>query len=378
MNKKTPEDKKQRQRIYRNIEIGVHILTWLYIFISPFLFKWSGESVELARYIKGVIFPLCTCLMFYLNYLWLFPKYFLKKRYKQFILFNVCIIILITIGREILMTAITFNHPVHHGIRQLPHKDKYGFIPPPIFFTIRNLLSYIFVAGLAVFIGLSKRWKIAETARKEAEWQKTEAELKNLKNQINPHFLLNTLNNIYALTSFDKDKAQAAIQELSKMLRYMLYENHSEFVSLEKEADFIRNYISLMKLRQPKNVELVVDIDIKGHEERQVAPLIFISLIENAFKHGVSPTLPSFIKISLKVEDNTIIFNESNTNFPKSSEDKAPGGIGLQQVHSRLNFSYPNSHSWVYGSSENGKEYHSSIKIFNNKKDSTTHNLIAL
>jgi hypothetical protein len=92
----------------------------------------------------------------------------------------------------------------------------------------------------------------------------------------------------------------------------------------------------------------------------------------------VSPTLPSFIKISLKVEDNIIIFNESNTNFPKSSEDKAPGGIGLQQVHSRLNFSYHNSHSWVYGSSENGKEYHSSIKIFNNKKDSTTHNLITL
>ena len=218
--------------------------------------------------------------------------------------------------------------------------------------------------------------KIAETARKEAEWQKTEAELKNLKNQINPHFLLNTLNNIYALTSFDKEKAQTAIQELSKMLRYMLYENQSEFVSLEKEADFIQNYISLMRLRQPKNVELMVDIEIKGHEKRQVAPLIFISLIENAFKHGVSPTLPSFIKISLKVEDDTIIFNESNTNFPKSSEDKAPGGIGLQQVHSRLNFSYPDSHDWVYGVSANGREYHSSIKIYNKKKDFTTHNFI--
>lgn len=376
MNKTSPEEKKQRQRIYRNIEIGVHIFTWLYIFISPFLFKRSGESVELARYIKGVIFPLCTCLMFYLNYLWLFPEYFLKKRYKQFVLYNICFIVLITLGRELLMTTTTFNHPPHHEIRQIPLRHKDGFIPPPIFFTIRNLLSYIFVAGLAVFIGLSKRWKIAETARKEAEWQKTEAELKNLKNQINPHFLLNTLNNIYALTSFDKEKAQTAIQELSKMLRYMLYENQSEFVSLEKEADFIQNYISLMRLRQPKNVELMVDIEIKGHEKRQVAPLIFISLIENAFKHGVSPTLPSFIKISLKVEDDTIIFNESNTNFPKSSEDKAPGGIGLQQVHSRLNFSYPDSHDWVYGVSANGREYHSSIKIYNKKKDFTTHNFI--
>ena len=122
-----------------------------------------------------------------------------------------------------------------------------------------------------------------------AERQKTEAELKNLKNQLNPHFLLNTLNNIYALIAFNSDKAQEAVQELSKLLRHVLYDNQQTFVPLEKELDFIRNYVALMRIRLPQQVEVSVNLEVDSGGALQIAPLIFISLIENAFKHGISP-----------------------------------------------------------------------------------------
>ncbi len=135
-----------------------------------------------------------------------------------------------------------------------------------------------------------------EAARKEAERNRTEAELKNLRNQLNPHFLLNTLNNIYALIAFDTDKAQQAVQELSKLLRYVLYDNQQTYVPLGKETDFIRNYIELMRIRLSSNVQMTTQIDILPDSQTLIAPLIFISLIENAFKHGISPTERSFIQ----------------------------------------------------------------------------------
>lgn len=120
----------------------------------------------------------------------------------------------------------------------------------------------------------SLRWRQAEERLMEAERQKTEAELKNLKNQLNPHFLLNTLNNIYALIAFNSDKAQEAVQELSKLLRHVLYDNQQTFVPLEKELDFIRNYVALMRIRLPQQVEVSVNLEVDSGGALQIAPLI--------------------------------------------------------------------------------------------------------
>lgn len=132
----------------------------------------------------------------------------------------------------------------------------------------------IFVAGLGAAIRTSLRWRQAEERLIEAERQKTEAELKNLKNQLNPHFLLNTLNNIYALIAFNSDKAQEAVQELSKLLRHVLYDNQQTFVPLEKELDFIRNYVALMRIRLPQQVEVSVNLEVDSGGALQIAPLI--------------------------------------------------------------------------------------------------------
>ena len=209
------------------------------------------------------------------------------------------------------------------------------------------------------YVDLVKLYKRAE----ELEEKTAQARYMALQNQLNPHFLLNTLNNIYALIAFDTDKAQQAVQELSKLLRYVLYDNQQTYVPLGKETDFIRNYIELMRIRLSANVQMTTQIDIQPDSQTLIAPLIFISLIENAFKHGISPTERSFIHIHLAENDTEVICEISNSNHPKNITDKSGSGIGLEQVSRRLEILYPGQYTWQKGISEDGKEYKSRLSI---------------
>ena len=207
----------------------------------------------------------------------------------------------------------------------------------------------------------------SEEARQEAETARAEAELSNLRNQMNPHFLLNTLNNIYALIAFDQEKAQEAVGELSRLLRHVLYENQQDFVPLYKEADFMRNYIELMKIRVTDNVKIDTNINIQPNDSTPVAPLIFISLLENAFKHGISPQGAGNIRIDLNQVNGDITCEIHNTCYPKRENDKSGSGIGLEQVSRRLELMYPDRYTWEKGKTEDGSEYYSIITI---KKES--------
>lgn len=189
-----------------------------------------------------------------------------------------------------------------------------------------------------------------------------EAELRNLRSQINPHFLLNTLNNIYALTAIDTTRAQNAIQQLSKMMRHMLYDNQESEVVLQNEIQFLDNYVNLMRIRLSQNVDVTFEKDVEDPYAK-VAPLLFISLIENAFKHGVSPTEPSFIHIKMNQKGRDLCFAIENSNHPKTSQDRSGHGIGLQQVQRRLDLSYAGRYEWTKGPTEDGKNYLSTIKI---------------
>ena len=221
----------------------------------------------------------------------------------------------------------------------------------------------ILTVGLSAAIRMSRRWTANEAARHEAEQQRTEAELKNLRNQLNPHFLLNTLNNIYALIAFDTDKAQQAVQELSRLLRHVLYDNQQNLVPLNKEMDFIRNYIALMRIRLASNVMVETYFDISPEDRTEIAPLIFISLIENAFKHGISPTEPSYIRIRFSQTGNRVTCEIANSYHPKTQTDKSGSGIGLEQVRRRLELSYPGHYTWQQGLDKTGKEYRSTLTI---------------
>ena len=164
-----------------------------------------------------------------------------------------------------------------------------------------------------------------------------EQQLEYLKYQINPHFLMNTLNNIHALIDIDPEEAKTTIVELSKMLRFMLYEGAKQKVPLERELAFVQHYITLMKLRYTDRVAINLNLP-KNVPNSEVPPLVFITFVENAFKHGVSYQQQSFIDISVSIEDNKLHFSCRNSRIAQD-EDKH-GGVGLQNVRKRLDLIY--------------------------------------
>ena len=350
---------KQVPFIQKRLEIMIHSISWFLIFVFPLMLPDWGNKIDWAQYLRHSIVPLCSFIIFYANYLYLVPRYLFEDKGRRFLLSNVLCIA--TMALVIHFSQETFWEPPHRQF--VP--DGIPAPPPPHqwMFWGRHWVMLMFVAGLSTAIRVSIRWIHTERMLVQAEQEKAEAELKNLKNQLNPHFLLNTLNNIYALIAFDGNRAQEAVQELGKMLRYMLYDNQSAKVPLEKELEFIDNYISLMRIRLPKSVEVSVHLDA-GKEPLEISPLIFISLIENAFKHGVSPSEASFISISICGHtDGRIVCEIMNSNFPKNGTDKSGSGIGLTQVHKRLELAYPNRHEWSKGTSDNGKTYLSTLTI---------------
>jgi sensor histidine kinase YesM len=195
---------------------------------------------------------------------------------------------------------------------------------------------------MAIFIAMYIRYVMRQSEKKQKE---VEAELAWLKNQINPHFLFNTLNNISSLTQIDADKAQDTVMQLSDLLRYAMYETNKPKVALEGEVEFMRNYIELMKLRC--NEMTCVNAQFIIHNSQlEVAPLLFISLIENAFKHGANSNAPATIDISLTQQDDTLVFTCDNTNNPKPTKDRSGSGIGLENTRRRLNLLYSGRYQW--------------------------------
>ena len=340
----------------------LHVLCWSVVILAPLFFHSSEDSWSVAwnRYARSLGGPLACMLVFYLNYLWIVPRFMLKKKdWKRFILINLFVLMLGLLfvdiwrwmGHQVLPDLVTSSQRAFR--RKAPRVSGYFYL------VVWNILCI----ALAVAVRMYQRWQHLEEARKEAEAARAEAELSNLRNQLNPHFLLNTLNNIYALIAFDQNKAQMAVGELSKLLRHVLYENQQDFVPLCKEADFMRNYIELMKIRVTDNVKIDANINVQPNDSTPVAPLIFISLIENAFKHGISPQGKGNIKIDLNQSDGDITCEIHNTCYPKRENDKSGSGIGLEQVGRRLELLYPDRYTWEKGKTEDGKEYYSKITI---------------
>ena len=344
----------------RLIEVLTHVIGWGIVFGFPFLMmSRSGLTITWIDYLRhGSIIPLSFLIVFYVNYFFLIPRYLFEGRIRQYLLANALLIICIAAGAHLWQ-----EYAFHTYGKETVEKGGRHKGPPKWIFILRDIFSMILTIGLSAAIKMSGRWAQIEAARREAEKSRTEAELKNLRNQLNPHFLLNTLNNIYALIAFDTDKAQDAVQELSRLLRHVLYDNQQNFVTLAKEMDFIRNYIELMRIRLSSNVSVETQFDVRPDSHTEIAPLIFISLIENAFKHGISPTEPSFIRIHFSESPGEIRCEITNSYHPKSQTDKSGSGIGLEQVRKRLELTYPGRYSWQRGVNRDGKEYQSILVI---------------
>lgn len=206
------------------------------------------------------------------------------------------------------------------------------------FVGVWTVVNYVMI-GLAIGRHAWLRQQRLKAKLAEERQRNTEAELAWLKNQLNPHFLFNTLNNISSLVQIDPDSAQDKIAQLSDLLRYALYDTREEYVELTADAEFMKNYIELMSLRCGPNVDIKAEFDIEN-KTLKIAPMLFLSSVENAFKHGVSASRQSFIHISLKTTAGGVEFGCENSNYPKDTNNHSGSGIGIENMRKRLELMY--------------------------------------
>ena len=336
----------------RHIAGLCHVALWAFLFLSPLTY-WRGTGIRFVQYLMYCMQPLMLMIVFYANYLFLAPKLFVAGKHRYDLLINLVMITTFGIALHYWTDFANNLYGVH---------VRFDDAISDVTNILRDCLNFAIFAGGSTALALARKWFTADQKLQESETARAKAELYNLRSQINPHFLLNTLNNIYALTAINQERAQDAIQQLSKMLRHMLYDNQESSVALSDELQFLENYISLMKIRLSANVDVTFthNVDVPGV---RIAPLIFISLVENAFKHGISPTEQSFVHIEINATDHDINCRIENSNHPKSNQDRSGHGIGLNQVQRRLDLAYPNHYKWVKGTNEDGTIYTSAIHI---------------
>lgn len=323
----TTENSGGRSRV---LSVISHILFIVIIFILPELVMTfamphrANFGLVPGFYVKSILY----ISVFYLNYLVLVDHYLLDRTGRsiaRFVCFNLLtIVIVLVLGWFISRLLPPPDRPPHPRM-VLKMTSNY----------LRDSVMLILTVGLAVALRLSSKWKELHRQQQELIAIQRATELESLKQQINPHFLFNTLNNIYALIPVDSTAAQDAVHRLSAMMRYMLYEDVS-YVRLEQEADFIRNYVSLMSIRL-SDCKVELNIDIAEHSEDMIVPLVFITPVENAFKHLSREAGSPPLTISLQVEGDNVVLMTSNNYDPAQNTNS---GRGLQILRRRLTLLY--------------------------------------
>ncbi|MDX2302936.1 MAG: histidine kinase [Microscillaceae bacterium] len=247
---------------------------------------------------------------------------------------------------ELMPPPIGFKLPLppqeFRGVRLAAFRERGDMIHilPAIF-------PMIFAYALSTSVEVTAHWFKQSHKEKDIENERLHTELLFLKSQINPHFLFNTLNNIYSLAVDKSDDTETAILMLSQMMRYMLYETNALKVDLNSEIDYLKNYLSLQKLRLSRQKNIKLSIEIKGNPERMnIAPLLLIPLVENAFKHGLSYQQSSRIEVSLECRENLLFFRVQNSKPVENADLRLyeNSGIGLKNIKRRLDLLYPNAY----------------------------------
>jgi two-component system LytT family sensor kinase len=296
--------------------------------VNVFTDDWTfGIWFTLIEELFNIIFYM---IIVYINLLILIPKYLQKSSFLLYSLTLLMASVLIAPVNAMAMYLLNFQHPFY---------QEYITANLQIYF-----LSSFFISGASTVFKIMSDWLRHQREKSRLKNEKLVSELKFLRSQINPHFLFNTLNNIYALALQKSDRAPEVILKLSEILRYMLYECNGPSVFLENEINYIKNYLELEKLRQSEHT--LIEFNVNGNiEDVQIAPFLFTPFLENAIKHGVNTVIDNpFIIIDLTIEESILRFKLVNTKSDKKASQeltKKSGGIGLVNLERRLKLLYP-------------------------------------
>lgn len=307
----------------------LHVLFWCFVFAMMLLAGEDNTSMmEVTRKLINISFYI---LVVYINLEYLIPKFLSQKNFMTYCLLLLAMVAVFT-PIKVLLLYITYDE-----------------VDPKEFLIMNQ--QYIFlllflIAGGSTVLKIISDWQRHQRDRKDLETQRMQSEIKFLKSQINPHFLFNTLNSLYALTLKKSDKAPEIVIKLSEMMRYMLYECNERRVPLYKEVNYVQNYLDLEKLRQSGEAEILFEVE-GNISDQLIAPLIFIPFLENSFKHGINHQLgDGYVNVKMKVLDNKLLMRIVNSKpaTPPMPVDKTSGGIGLVNVERRLNLLYLNQY----------------------------------
>jgi LytS/YehU family sensor histidine kinase len=264
------------------------------------------------------------------------PRFLLKKKFVTYTLLTLLFTKIVSDLNYIIysLTAYQIRTGKPHPPIKWENLVKFNLVE------FRTVFSLFMICGLAVSVKLLKKWYQENDRNRKIEKEKLAIELEMLKAQVHPHFLFNTLNNLYSLTLTHSDKAPLVVTHLSDLLRYMLYECNEKEVPLENEIETLKKYVELEKLRYGSRID-VSFVSSGNIKENLIAPLLLIPFVENSFKYGTGEQLDQcWVNLHFHAEGNTFTFNLSNS----SSNDKAKpvsGGIGLQNIKKRLELIYP-------------------------------------
>jgi two-component system, LytTR family, sensor kinase len=309
-----------------------HVIFWV-VYMSIFTFVEGGYNNQFkeAMLLEVAYFPVRLFIV-YLNYFLLMPRLLLKGETKKYIIYTLVSIIIATLVQRCL-SYYYVNELIFPDWNQGSFWQSYKFLQA----------GMILTSPMIFLIGITVVYRLVESQRKIAEIgeERTKAELQYLKNQINPHFFFNTLNNLYGLALAKSDKTADVVMKLSELMSYMLYETQHQSVSVEKEINYIRNYIELEEVRFDER--FTCNLDITGNDKKPIPPMLLLPFVENAFKHGVhTSSKGAWIKVRLNVEEEQLTFEVENSVGDKRNDSN--GGLGISNVKRRLELLFPEKH----------------------------------
>jgi len=312
--------------------IIIHLLFWVTFVIIPFfMFNFGSPKMTPERW-YFFVYHIFNAIVFYLVYFLILPVILRRNRIGRAIFYGISFIVFVSVLRLFINPSI---------------KEAFGaFEKFPLSLSKQVGYSFFWTAAFslyAVIIYLSIEWFRERSHRYKLASEKQTSEINLLKSQVNPHFLMNTLNNLYSLVYTGSDRASEAILKLSDIMRYMLYDTNVEKVPLVNEIKYLQSFIELQMLRFT-NKELV-ELEITGEPDgRMIAPMLLVPFVENAFKHG-NKNLPGMgISISMDITDSRLKFEVNNIKASKMINKAPESGIGLANIQKRLELQYPGKH----------------------------------
>ncbi|HAN18205.1 MAG: hypothetical protein A2X13_07525 [Bacteroidetes bacterium GWC2_33_15] len=321
---------------------SIHVIAWGLLLMIPFFSTYqvikSFAPTDTISLVPIVILGLFLIVIFYFNYFVLIPKFLLLKKYLLYVIMLVLSIVIAFILSGVFLNLFDFNPDNMVNIN-------------PVLIKIEPIMRANTFLMLIISILASISLTINNHLR-QVEKEKLVAQISSLKFQINPHFLFNTLNNIYATAIDTSPQTADMVDKLSEMMRYTMKETQNDFVPLEEEINYLNNFIELQKLRLESKIKF--DYTVEGEfSELQIAPMLLIPFVENAFKHGVNSEQDSNIRISIKANESELHFLVANNKVKTQPDTSEHNGLGIKNTKHRLSLIYPSKHLLTIKETEN-------------------------